>query len=195
MEVPDMTRILEERAFWDIYYEHCSYFSAGSLARLCSRVGLSIASLELVYDGQYLLIVARPRTTDGDPGVAPPDDRTALVELAGDFAADVGRMRAQWKERFERLRAEGKRAVVWGAGSKAAGFLTSIEGAEAIEHIVDINPRKQGMFQAGSGQEIVGPSALAQLRPDAVIIMNPIYRDEIGADLRSFGLEPELHTV
>jgi hypothetical protein len=32
-QVPDVIRILKEQAFWDIYYEHCNYFSAGSLAR------------------------------------------------------------------------------------------------------------------------------------------------------------------
>jgi len=33
-QVPDVTRILRDCAFEDIYYEHCSYFSPGSLARL-----------------------------------------------------------------------------------------------------------------------------------------------------------------
>ena len=31
--VPEMIRILEERAFWDIYYEHCTCFTPGSLAQ------------------------------------------------------------------------------------------------------------------------------------------------------------------
>jgi hypothetical protein len=26
-ETPDAKRVLAEGAFWDIYYEHCSYFS------------------------------------------------------------------------------------------------------------------------------------------------------------------------
>ena len=26
-ELPDLERVLVERAFWDIYYEHCSYFT------------------------------------------------------------------------------------------------------------------------------------------------------------------------
>ena len=33
-ELPDAVRILREGAFWDINYEHCSYFSPGSLSRL-----------------------------------------------------------------------------------------------------------------------------------------------------------------
>ena len=31
--IPEVMRILNLRAFWDIYYEHCSYWSPGSLAR------------------------------------------------------------------------------------------------------------------------------------------------------------------
>ena len=33
-ELPDVKRVLDEVAFWDVYHEHCSYFSLGSLARL-----------------------------------------------------------------------------------------------------------------------------------------------------------------
>ena len=33
-ELPDSRRVFDEVAFWDIYYEHCSYFTPGSLARL-----------------------------------------------------------------------------------------------------------------------------------------------------------------
>ena len=41
-EVPDVIRVLEEAAFWDVYYEHCSYFSAGSLARLFRAQGFEV---------------------------------------------------------------------------------------------------------------------------------------------------------
>ena len=39
-ELPDMERVLEHGAFWDIYYEHCTYFTRGSLARLFRETGL-----------------------------------------------------------------------------------------------------------------------------------------------------------
>ena len=41
-ELPDMERVLVEQAFWDIYYEHCSYFTLGSLARLFRRTGFDV---------------------------------------------------------------------------------------------------------------------------------------------------------
>ena len=41
-DLPDVVRVLREAAFWDIYYEHCSYFSPGSLARLFRRSGFDV---------------------------------------------------------------------------------------------------------------------------------------------------------
>ena len=37
------------------HYEHCSYFTTGSLARLFRRTG-STAELEVEYDGEYIVI-------------------------------------------------------------------------------------------------------------------------------------------
>ena len=55
-QVPDVTRILRDVAFWDIYYEHCSYFSPGSLARLFRTCGFDVIRLATEYDGQYIMI-------------------------------------------------------------------------------------------------------------------------------------------
>jgi hypothetical protein len=54
---------------------------------------------------------------------------------------------------------------------------------------------KAGKFIAGAGHEVVLPAALAQLRPDVVLLMNPIYRDEIGALMAGMGVEAEVLTL
>jgi len=61
--------------------------------------------------------------------------------------------------------------------------------------MVDINPRKQGMYVAGSGQEIVRPEFLHEYRPDTVIVMNPIYSGEIGEMIGGLGVSAEVVTV
>ena len=45
---------------------------------------------------------------------------------------------------------------------------------------------------ARTGVEIVTPSALRDYRPDIVIVMNPVYRKEIGAQLMRSWPAPEV---
>ena len=61
-----------------------------------------------------------------------------------------------------------------------------------VEYIVDINPHKQGRFVAGSGQQIVGPEFLKEYQPDIVLVMNPIYQNEIQDALEKAGLKRDL---
>jgi len=195
-EVPDVRRILEDRAFWDVYYEHCSYFSAGSMGHLFARAGFGRVEVERVYDDQYLVLTA-DRFSDGSASAPPrPADAEAIAGAADRFAAVLARELDAWARRLEGWRRAGRRVVLWGAGSKAAGFLATLGApARAIERIVDINPRKQGRFQAGGGQRIVAPAELQEAPPDVVIVMNAVYRDEIGRDLAALDLHPQLRAL
>ena len=40
----------------------------------------------------------------------------------------------------------------------------------------------------------VAPSFLKEYKPDLLVIMNPIYKNEIAKDLNSLGLNPEIKT-
>ena len=82
--------------------------------------------------------------------------------------------------------------MLWGSGSKAVSYLTTLGITDEIEYVVDINPHKRGKFLAGTGHEIVLPEFLVEYRPDAVIVMNPIYGDEIRKGLERLGLHPDI---
>jgi len=192
LEVPDVSRILSEGAFWDVYYEHCCYFSAGSFARLARGAGLEVLDVRYGFDGQYLLLDARLRTDRSSSDPVGPDDVEQVREATARFGALHAKRVRDWNARLAALREDGRRAALWGSGSKAVAFLTALEVGEAIECVVDINPRKQGMYMAGTRQRIVPPAFLTDDRPDVVIVMNPVYSDEIRSELLSLGLEPEL---
>ena len=66
---------------------------------------------------------------------------------------------------------------------------------EQIKYAVDINPRKHGKFIPGTAQEIVPPEFLKTYQPHTVVIFNPIYTEEIQADLSGMGIECEVVTV
>jgi hypothetical protein len=108
------------------------------------------------------------------------------------FASHVPKTLERWKQRLGQLRAAGKKAVLWGGGSKGVAFLTTLGIHDEVQYAVDINPYKKGTFMAGTGQEVVMPEFLASYRPDLVIVMNPIYMDEIRAEMTKFGVQSEL---
>ena len=189
-ELPDVTRVLEDMAFWDLYYEHCSYFSPGSLARLFRRCGFDLLDLWLDFDDQYILLEARPG--DGQrPALLLEDDLDRLERAVDDFERTYQTCRADWGAMLTRAARKG-RVVLWGAGSKGVSFLTSLGVTEEVDAAVDVNPFKQGMFMAGTGHPIIAPSELKEDPPATVFVMNGIYRDEIRAELLAMDIEAEV---
>jgi SAM-dependent methyltransferase len=194
-ETPDAMRILSEAAFWDIYYEHCSYFSAGTHARLFRREQFDVTDLSLVYDGQYIVQYAKPAQRVTEARLAREHDLIPMRELAAAFPARVGTAQKTWGDRIRAAAARGQRIVVWGGGSKGVSFLTTLGLEDEVAAVVDVNPYKQGKFMPGSGHEVVAPSALTRVRPDLVVVMNPVYVTEIRAELGRLGLVPEILAV
>ncbi|MFK8022320.1 MAG: methyltransferase domain-containing protein [Ilumatobacter sp.] len=195
-ELPDVRRVLEEAAFWDMYYEHCSYFSLGSLARLFRRTGFEVVELSLEYDDQYLLIGARPSTTPaaGEP-LPEEDDLDALRAGVASFRTAYDELVTGWRSRIEELKEQDGTAVIWGSGSKGVSFISNLSLGEELSAAVDINPHKWGKYMVGSNHEIVAPDKLKELQPDLVVAMNPIYLDEIGSDLRELGIDTDLRAL
>ena len=188
LEVPDVRRVIEEPAFWDIYYEHCSYFSLGSLARMFRRCRFDLLELATGFDDQYLLIVAKPGTGQS-PVLDGEDDFAQMSDAVARFDQVCTDTLTRWKTDIGRWKESGKRVVVWGSSSKGVSFLTTLGLTEAeVGYVVDINPHRQGKFMPGSGHEIVGPEAMRDYKPDVAIVMNPIYCDEIAADLARLGV-------
>jgi len=194
-QVPDVTRILQDCAFEDIYYEHCSYFSPGSLARLFRTRNFDPLNLANDYAGQYVMIDTKP--LNGQPGkpLTEETDLEKLKLLVSEFPSKFQRKISQWRECLDRINLDGKRAVIWGSGSKGVTFLITMGLGSEIQYAVDINPHRQGTFMAGTGHEIVSPEFLKNFKPDVVIVMNAIYKNEIRQELEKMGLSPELLTL
>ena len=206
-EVPNALWTLQRGGIWDVIYEHCSYYSPTSLAALFERHGFRVLAVNEVFGGQFLTIEAEPMD-DGRPPTA--DHRQSESELSDSgrpsavgglvaptsdalsFATTYAAKRDEWQARLGELAADGKRGVVWGAGSKGVTFLNATGAGEEIVAVVDINPRKQGKYVAGAGQPIVAPAQLADIQPDFVIIMNANYREEIGGMLAEMSVAAEI---
>ena len=195
-QVPNVDRILSESAFWDVYYEHCSYFSAISLEHLFTRTGFTVKRIWTGYGDQYLMILASPAEQGADTAACGDADGIArIVDMCGRFSATVAYSRAAWLSRLRKWAAGGRRTVLWGSGSKAVAFLTTLGVHDEVEHVVDINPYRVGKFLPGTAQKIVAPAFLREYRPDNVVIMNPVYLREVEQELARQHCEPRVYTI
>ena len=186
-EVPDLRNILEQLSIWGIIYEHCSYFARESLQAIFSRCGFEVEGTPRLFEGLFVGVHARPGNR-AEPHQQDLDELHGFVES---FAKTFYDMLADWRGRFETMSSKGQRAVLWGAGARGTSFVNLLDTDQRVEYAVDINPRKAGKFLAGTGQEIVQPARLRKIKPDVVIVMNPIYLDEIREMTRELGIAPE----
>lgn len=172
IEVPCFDWIVENRAWFDIFYEHVNYF------RLVDFEGMfgEIVDIGHVFSGQYLYVVAELGSLR-KPAREPED----LVFLPEDFTVSVDRLAAQ----ITRARGSGGQQVaIWGAASKGVILALLMERAgTSVDMIIDINPAKQGQFLAATGYRVSSPEeAMAQLSPGAVVlVVNPVYVSEVVA--------------
>ncbi len=193
-EVPDALWTIRQGGIWDLIYEHCGYFTPTSLTEVFRRAGFEVERVQSVFGDQFLTLDARPAGEVPEPAGL----RTAVADLAssvGDFAGRYAAEVDRWRTMLDDLHAAGRRAAIWGAGSKGVTFLNTVDTAGAVDVAVDINPRKRGKFVSGSGQPIVAPDELVGIDPDLVIVMNPNYVEEIERTLLALDLHAELTTV
>ena len=188
IEVPDAGRIFREGAFWDVYYEHCSYFTEASLEEALRRAGLRAERLRSGFDGQYLLVDAKPG------GAAAQHDGRAIrstVEAARAFGRLATERIARSHDALLALAGQGP-VLLWQAGGKALAVLMLTNVGDAVVGVVDGNPAKRGLYLPGTSRSILGPQDVAALEPRHVVVMNAIYVDEVARTLSEAGVAADV---
>jgi SAM-dependent methyltransferase len=188
VEVPAAEYLLREDAVWDLIYPHVTCLSAPALHHLLEAAGFQVRAHGFSFGGQYLW--AEGRTTAGET-VTPTARNGEIRGLVARFADRVAAKRAAWAYRLPELLTEGPVAL-WGAGAKGGTFVNVVEGGDRIEPVVDVNPRKHGRHISGTGQPIVAPHALVEYGVRGVLVMNPIYRQEISDHLATLGVDAQV---
>jgi len=163
IEVPCLDWICNNRAWFDIFYEHVNYFRLSDFHKIFDRV---VASGNC-FGGQYLYVVADLASLR-----TPAYDRQNPVSFPDDFAASLG------------ADATTDHDVVWGGASKGLIYTMLRQRAgRPVAGIIDINPAKQNKFLAGTGLQVRAPQDLLPgLAPQTrILVMNPNYTKEIKA--------------
>ncbi len=192
LEMPDATYMLEAPAPWDLIYEHPLYWSEATLRSTAQRCGFVPLAGGRSFADQYLWLDARAGATIDD---AYPD-RSAIersVAASDGFAAQLRDLIDRWDQRLAELAERGP-LTMWGAGSKGVSFLSLIRDPGLVSAIVDLNPHKHGRFTSVGGSPVVPPESLDP-ETAVVLVTNPLYVDEIRADLAGRGVDAEVMLI
>jgi SAM-dependent methyltransferase len=195
-EVPSLFWTLRDLSIWDIIYEHYSYFSSYSLSRLFAGCGFSVHGVYETYEKQFLCIEASKSAKNNGHINLADNSIQELVNYTDTFKQKFQDKITESRRLLEESERDNKRVVLWGAGSKGVTFMNMLNVKDRISYVVDINPRKHGKYIAGTGQEIVSPESLRDYNPDYIIVMNPIYLNEIKDYVNNqLGLNSQLLTL
>lgn len=181
IETPCMRWILEQQAFQDFFYEHCSLFTAECLAWALSQAGFESIKVDHVFGGQYLW--AEARTGRASPQPLPVQEWQAFQRWSEGKQALI----SVWERRLKEVKGP---VFVWGAGAKGVTFAGLCDPeAKFIRALVDVNPAKQGRFTSLFAHAIIAPQEIRGPDP-TIIIMNPNYETEIRAKCAALKLTP-----
>jgi hypothetical protein len=187
-ETPCVEWILRNEIVWDFFYEHCSYFTAGSLSHAFGQAGFHADSVSHVFGGQYLWAEGHPAAAQSSS----PRGGSRIVDLARRYADREAAIVSALYERVIDLSRRGPLAI-WGAAAKGVTLANLIDpDGSLIACIVDINSNKQGKFLPGTAHPIVGPADIGALDVRTALITNPNYFEENSRIVRNAGLNLEL---
>jgi len=193
--VPNALYNFNDLFFGAVIYEHLSYFTPASLSFIFKTCGFKVCELTEEYDGQSICIGVTPDKNNNLDNIYPSQSEVKKIEdNINSFSANYYDKLKYYRNKLKHILDRGKRVVIWGAGSRGVTLLNAFKDLN-ISYAVDINPKKQGMCIPGVGQKIIPPEFLQKYRPDVIIVMNPIYMNEIQNMVKNIGIEPNFLMV
>lgn len=190
-EVPNGALMVDQCALWDLIYEHLSYFVPTSFELAHARAGLDVEHSGAAFGDQFMWAEARLGTAaDTVDRVAVDAAVAAAIEFGETARARIAEARSELAELDE-----AGPVVLWGAGSKGATYLNLVHDVAPVAGVVDINPRKDGWGVPGTPLAITGSAAMTDVKPTTVLAANPVYVDEIAAELAELGVRADVRPL
>jgi SAM-dependent methyltransferase len=152
LEFTNSRTIVQRSATLTLYHEYPQYFSEIALSIVLGRIGMYIHDIKHFFDGEITGVIAR----------------RVMLRMPSAMS-------------FEKLKMFDD-VCIWGIGGRSINFLTNYANElRNVRFAVDLDPRKQGKYVPFSGQPIVSPEECLLNKPQAVIVLNNHYVNEVSA--------------
>ncbi len=192
MEFPHLAKLVEGNQFDTIYHEHFSYLSCLTVERVFAHHGLRMFDVEEhgTHGGSLRVIACRKDAAHAQTGRV---EALREREIAQGYT-NVATYRAFHQKVIDTkcalleflidARRRGKTVVGYGAPAKGNTLLNFCGvRTDLIQYTVDRNPYKQSRLLPGTRIPIRAPEAIAQTKPDYVLILPWNLRAEITSSM------------
>jgi hypothetical protein len=188
LEFPHLLRLIDENQFDTVYHEHFSYLSFTAVESVFAKAGLRTLDVEELPTHGGSLRVYGCHPDDPRPSSAAVhamlerEARFGMKDLATyrGFQKKADKVRDDFRAFLAEQKRAGKTIAAYGAAAKGNTLLNYAGiGADSVAFVCDAAPSKQGKFLPGSRIPILPPGALAERRPEWVVILPWNIADEV----------------
>ena len=187
-EFPHLLNLIDKVQFDTIYHEHFSYLSLLAVEQVLRAKDLRPFDVERLstHGGSLRLFCCHEASghaeTEALRALRAEEAAAGLgrVETYAGFAPRVEAVRASFRAFLAAEKAAGRRVCAYGAAAKGNTFLNYCGTTTAdIAVVFDASAAKQGRFLPGSHLPVRSPDAIADVRPDDLVILPWNLKDEI----------------
>ncbi len=194
-EVSYLADVLEKTLFDTIYHEHLSCHAVAPLVSFFSCNGMELIAAERV-DTHGGSLRGTAQLAGGSREVA--SSVAACLELEEylglgqaetfhDFAERIDSLKISLRDLLSGLKAKGQSIAGYGAPAKATTLMYHFGlGPDIIDFIVDDSPLKQGLYSPGLHVPVLPSGAIAEHRPDYLLILAWNFAQSIMANNSAF---------
>lgn len=165
--VPSMEHLLSTGGFFDITADHIAYYDINSLRFLLQKNGFEIIEHGEVADIYIYAYVRKIRKYNLD-----------------EVWRDVPLLTKQVSDYISSKKCENKKIAVWCAGHFSFTVLAMIDNADLVEYIIDNASFKKDRFSPATHIQIKGPEFFKKHPVDVIMILGPLYVDEIVNEIK-----------
>lgn len=179
-EVSYLLDVVGDILFDTIYHEHLAYHAVRPLIPFFERHGMElIEAVRVPTHGGSLRGIAQlrggPRSRGASVAAALALEQQAGLDQLATYQALAARINALGQELgalLKDLKGQGKSIAGFGAPAKATTLMYHFGiGPQLVDFIVDDSPLKQGLFTPGMHIPVLSAQAIAERKPDYLVIL------------------------
>lgn len=166
--VPSLEHLLKPGGFFDIVRDHIAYYNEDTLRFLLQKNGFDVLEQGEV-NQIYIYAIAQKRNPYN----------------MKDIWSDVDPLIGDVRNFVQKTTKDGKKLAIWCAGHFAFTVLSTAGIGKQIAYIIDNAKFKQGCYSPVSHIPIVGAEYYQAEPVETILILGPIYVDEIVKEIRT----------